>query len=151
MPYNTPEKRKAYYERHGKFYNQQFKVVHSAEWNKYQAEYKVRKRRESGLKAAELVKELNICQPNDPTFKAAVILVLCLMNNLTKKSAVEKRTGYARNEIDFIYNNWQANGLLKNGIFYLDDWSNDLEFIITITLTACAGSGELRTQNYKII
>lgn len=145
MPYNTPDKKKAYYERHKKYYDQQFKVVHSVAWNKYQAEYKIQKRRETGEKAAELVKELNICHPDDLTFKAAVILILCLTNNITKKSAIELRTGYDRKEIDIIYNNWRENGLLKDGKFYLEDWKNDLEFIITITLVAGAGSGELKT------
>lgn len=143
MPFKDTAKKKAYYHRHQKHYQKVFIDTHRKEWNEYQRDYRKNQRREIVEKIKTEAARLNIAEENSLTFKAAVVLQVIILVGITRKSAIARRTGYAREDVDTIFQNWEENGVYKEGKIEMEHCSTDLEMMIQLTLISMVGAGEL--------
>lgn len=90
-----------------------------------------------------MVIELRFTDRHDLAFQAAVFIAYGLLNNTTSKNGIRKEVGYCEREVDFIYHN-----LLANGIISAEQWRVDLsggnqEIGMEIMLCAMAACGDI--------
>lgn len=149
MPYKDEEKKKQYYERYQKHYNKRYKEDHKIEWNNYQKEYKRKKRFEVVANIRKSLLEINMGEPQELSFKAAVIFMFICVTGIKKTSSIAYRTGYDIIEVRTIFDNWCKNGILCDGKFDVEFTDAAFENVIELTLISLVGAGELiREQKF---
>jgi hypothetical protein len=91
-----------------------------------------------------MVRSLNISDEEDLTFRAAVIILCIYFNGKADFKNVSHSTGYNKVTVETVLNNLIQNGLLKDGILYLDhDFTDEKNGLMTLVLAAMVGSGEV--------
>jgi|SRR6185295_1146005 len=95
-------------------------------------------------KIIELVRELNITDEDDFTFRSAVCLLYGLSHETVSAQKIKRGTGYYRREVEIIVHNFWANGVIQDYCYCFENTQDKpAEFFIELVLCAMAGSGDI--------
>lgn len=87
--------------------------------------------------------DLNISNAECLTFKSAVVIMYGISNyGIVSRQKIKRATGYPDKELDFIFHNLLANGIIKDFSWNLDIGSPETDFM-ELVLCAMAAAGEV--------
>lgn len=93
--------------------------------------------------ARMLVHKMKLAHGNSLTYRAAVLVLLCVSNDTWDVNEIQKHTGYKKSNINTIIHNLTAAGLLVNNIIDLPDPEDEVGFMVGLSLIALVGAGKL--------
>lgn len=90
------------------------------------------------------IRQMNIVEDEDDlTFKAAVVLMYGIKNNTVSYMKIKKATDYWWKEVVFILHNFRASSIINEYHWCVDFGETNTEAIVSFTLYAMAGAGEV--------
>ena len=143
MPYKDPEKKKEYYHRHAKGYNDKWRKE-SGWWNNYQREYKRKKKKDQANRIKKDAIEFNIAEEGSKTTIAWCVLVYMIETGIKKEWAIARALEYDYlNEVKPIFINWRKNKIWNGKQLNMDITNDDEHNWFEILLCAMCGAGEI--------
>lgn len=94
-----------------------------------------------------MVRDMNIGEEKELSFKAAVIMFWALGNGTWGTKEISDATGYSWSEINFIRYNFRGNGILVGDKFNMEGGEDEMENFMEVVLISMCGAGELARSN----